>query len=420
MNRRTWLVGTSGLLGGTLAGYFGRGWVETLRPTEAPLVGQGTLGIPGPYPGRVVEVHHPGAASGARRNREAVRAMVERGMCALVGCEHPVEAWRRFFSPGDRVGIKVVPVGKPDSISSPELVLEVIEGLRSAGVRTSDILVFDRYRDEFMACGYQHILPEGVHWECASARYDDLQVWIDGQIPGEPRQKRVSGYDPQVYRELAYCLPQHDPADDRRFRSHLCRIISEKIDKFVSLPVLKDHRSAGVTLSLKNLSHGSVNNVSRSHIVTGDPGSLERGETLNQCGTFIPAIVSLPPIRQKAVLQILDGLVGTWEGGPGNWNRTFATWNCNSLFFATDPVALDHVGWEVIDRKRAAEGWPGVAKMGLEGHWRPIEVNGRTVPSEQFHMRQPEHVALAATLGLGIFEKKAIRHERVVLHAQHS
>ena len=34
------------------------------------------------------------------------------------------------------------------------------------------------------------------------------------------------------------------------------------VDKIVTLPVLKDHRSAGVTLSLKNMSHGMNNNVS--------------------------------------------------------------------------------------------------------------------------------------------------------------
>jgi len=41
------------------------------------------------------------------------KAMVERGMKALVGSDDSVEAWRSFFKPGDRVGIKVVPVGKP-------------------------------------------------------------------------------------------------------------------------------------------------------------------------------------------------------------------------------------------------------------------------------------------------------------------
>ena len=34
-----------------------------------------------------------------------------------------------------------------------------------------------------------------------------------------------------------------------------------EVNKLINLPVLKDHQSAGVTLALKNLSHGLVNNV---------------------------------------------------------------------------------------------------------------------------------------------------------------
>src|SRR5205807_869513 len=115
----------------------------------------------------------------------------------------------------------------------------------------------------------------------------------------------------------------------------------QKVDKFISIPVLKDHRSSGVTLALKNLSHGLHNNVCRSHILYGGRPRGSKGSTLNQCGTFIPALASLQPVREKAVLQILDGLVATWEGGPQIANKTFATWEYKSLFFATDPVALD-------------------------------------------------------------------------------
>ena len=236
---------------------------------------------------------------------------------------------------------------------------------------------------------------------------------INGHLKGEPKD-HVAGYDRDVYREMAYCAPRHDAQDDRRFRSHLSNIISRKVDKFISIPVLKDHRSAGVTLALKNLSHGSVNNVARSHISSFNPASgYYHGVAINQCGEFIPAAVSLPPIREKAVLQILDGLLGTWEGGPGNWNKTFATWEYKSLLFATDPVALDHVGWKIIDAKRAKEGWPSVARMGLEGEYRLVDwKDGIRAPSEQFEMRQPEHIPLAATLGLGIFDPKRIDHRR--------
>ncbi len=52
------------------------------------------------------------------------------------------------------VGIKVVPNGQPHAHSSFELVLEVIEGLKSAGVKTRDIFVYDRFRRELVDAGF--------------------------------------------------------------------------------------------------------------------------------------------------------------------------------------------------------------------------------------------------------------------------
>jgi hypothetical protein len=419
--RRLFLAGTAlGALGGATAGWFGR--QLAVRPASTPKVHEASrpLAMPGPFPGRVVEVHHPGALGSAQqkgytqRNREVVQAMIARGMRELVGSEDAVQAWRHFFAPGDRVGIKVVPVGRPDSISSYEVVLEIIAGLQSAGVRPGDILVFERYRNEFVGTGYHEILPDGVHWEASSARYDDPQTEIDGQLPGQPREDHVAGYDPDIYRELAFCLPDADPRDDRRFRSHLSTIVSRKIDKLITIPVLKDHRSSGVTLALKNLSHGLVNNVSRSHIIKRHHDPQERGANLNQCGTFIPTMASLPRTREKAVLHILDGLVATWEGGPKTENKTFATWPYSSLLFATDPVALDHVGWEIIDRKRVTEGWPVVAAMGLDARTGVVQVDGKPYP-EELHIRQPQHIPLAETLGLGVFDRNRIDHRKLDL-----
>ena len=393
-----------------------------------------STGMPGKYPGRVVEVAHAGSMFEGKRDSIAVRAMIEEGMSRLVPDEEtPVDAWQSFFQKGDRIGIKVVPVGKvpkagasarfegpmvdlkrPGSVSSHEVVHEVIRSLELAGIKRSDILVFDRYRDEFIQAGYRAMLPDGVHWECSSSRYDESQLEIDGQIRGEPRRRNVAGYDRDVFRELAFCQPPgtHDSLDDRRFRSHLSKIITQKVDKVISIPVLKDHRSAGVTLALKNMSHGMVNNVARSHIFWGANPS-GRGRTLNHCQTFIPAAVSLPQTRDKCVLQILDGLLGTYEGGPGSWNRTFATWEYKSLLFATDPVALDSVGWNILDHKRSQHGWPSVANMGTNAQpgATPQNPNGARSHSEVFHIRQPQHVPLASLLGLGVFEQKDIKHQ---------
>ena len=40
--------------------------------------------MPGPYPGRVIEVQHPGSVTDGQRNRTAVKAMIQRGMQQLV------------------------------------------------------------------------------------------------------------------------------------------------------------------------------------------------------------------------------------------------------------------------------------------------------------------------------------------------
>ena len=58
----------------------------------------------------------------------------------------------------------------------------------------------------------------------------------------------------------------------------MCHFVTKQVNKVINLPVLKHHQSAGVTIALKNMSHGMVNNVNRSHPTP----------TLNACGIFIP------------------------------------------------------------------------------------------------------------------------------------
>src|SRR5262249_21173826 len=116
-----------------------------------------------------------------------------------------------------------------------------------------------------------------------------------------------------------------------------------------------------------NLSHGLNNNVARSHI-RAVTRLDEKVSDPNQCNTFIPTAAGHTLIREKATLHIMDGLIGVYEGGPGCWNPTWATWPYRSLFFATDPVAMDHVGWDILDAKRAQEGWQPVSHMGKVYH----------------------------------------------------
>jgi hypothetical protein len=228
------------------------------------------------------------------KNVDAVRTAMQRGMMELTGAESATDAWRRFFQPGDVVGVKVNPVGNPLANTSTEVLLETIAGLRSAGVRPKDIVVFDRYKNYFLRAGFDKNLPDGVRWDALSAVYDASQL-------------DIRGYDPDEYISMELVDPEHhDPADDRTRRSHLGLLLTKQVDKVVCLPVLKDHGCGGVTLALKNMSHGFVNNVARSH----------GGPHYNVCNQFIPEVVSHPIIRQKVVLQILDGIKGVFQGGP--------------------------------------------------------------------------------------------------------
>jgi len=355
------------------------------QPAQAPSA-SAPPGIPGPYPGRVVAVRHPGSLQNRKVVQEAVHAMVDRGVRELVGASDAVEAWKRFFAKGDVVGVKVNPVGYPHAISNYELVREVASGLQSAGVRPEDIVIFDRYRAQLIKAGYVKNLPEGCRWDASVEDYDDVQLGIEG-------------YDPDVYREMELVShDHHDPADPRTRRSHLSLIVSRKVNKIVNLPVLKDHASAGVTLALKNMSHGFVNNVARSH---GNPAT-------NACNTFIPAIVSHPTIRAKVVLHILDGIRGMFDGGPSGYMGS--TWEHHTLYFATDPVAMDRVGWDEIDARRILRGLPPVA----ESRWMPAQNDD---DHRRHSFRQPEHIELSAALGLGVFERERIDLRRVEIGA---
>lgn len=347
------------------------------------------LGAPGIYPGRVVEVRNPAMIRNGAKDRQAIKASLERGLTELTGAPQAVDAWRTFFEPGDVVGVKVVPNGQPHAHSSFELVLEVIEGLRSAGVKSKDIFVYDRYRDEFLAAGYDKILPRDIRWGGLTPEGGD-QFQVD--YPAF-RNDPIAGYDRDAYVWMDLVPYGDDPKDERKFRSHLGKLVTSVVNKIVALPVLKDHGSAGVTGALKNMSHGSVNNVARSH----------SNNFTNVCNQFIPQVVSHPAIRSKFVLQIMDGIRGVFQGGPFGPDVKW-TWEYNALLFATDPVALDHIEWDIIDAKRISEKLPRVGASG--------KIVLDPLGTEGFDVRQPQHIALAGALGLGNFDRTSARGRR--------
>jgi hypothetical protein len=339
------------------------------------------LGIPGPFRGRVVAVEHPGCIVSGKYQLEPVREMLRRGMMELTGAPSATEAWRMFFEKGDVVGIKVNPVGQPYIISSAEVFQEIVAALHECGISNKEIVAYDRYGREFLSGGFNKWLPEGVRWTCGTGEFSTRnRLQLD-----------MEGYDPDHYMEMALVARGGNPADAHHRRSYVAKFLTREVNKMINLGVLKHHQSAGITIALKNLSHGLVNNVSRSHVTS----------TANSCGMFIPTVVDIPVIRQKVVLNIIDGVLGAYHGGPGRRVAKYL-WEHKTMYFATDPVAMDRVGWNVLDSKRLEMGMQPLALA-------PADDDSR------FVRMQPEHVDIAALIGLGEGDERKIDLRRVTL-----
>jgi len=349
---------------------------------EKPLDEAKQLGIPGPFPGRVVAVRDERSIVDDVFQAEPIEQMIARGMMELTHAPSPEEAWREFFEPGDVVAIKLNPVGLPHVISSPETVRAIVAGLESAGVKREDIIGYERYKNQAVDAGFLEWLPEGVRFEAGSETFQQIQLDMEG-------------YDRDLYMEMPLVHPDYASdfhLDDPHVRrSYVAKTISKSANKVINLCLLKHHQSAGVTLALKNLSHGFVNNVSRSHVTP----------TANACGIFIPAVVDMPIFREKVVLNILDGVKAAYHGGPGTTVGHYA-WEHRTMYFATDPVALDKTGWKAIDEKRVEVGRDPIALMKPDQHSKWL--NG-----------QVEHIELAGNFGLGVFDDEKIRVKRIDL-----
>lgn len=334
-------------------------------------------GMPGPFPGVVSVVEHPGSIVNGAYQAEPVRKMMEKGLTSLTGAPSWEEAWRSFFEKGDVVAIKVSPVGGKTLSSDATVLHNILDGLKVAGVGARDVIVYNRYRDETFQAGIDKWVPDGVRMQFGTTAYNNSQLDMEG-------------YDPDHYMEIALIKPGENWSDPHFRRSYVARTISRDVNKFVNLCVLKHHQSAGVTIALKNMSHGMVNNVNRSHLTP----------TANTCGIFIPSVVSLPVIREKAVLHICDGVKASYHGGPGA--RPQFVWEHKTMYFATDPVAMDKTGWKAIDAKRAEAGMASIALSKPDN-------------ASHFLNCQVEHIELAGTLGLGVFDDKKIQVRRFTL-----
>lgn len=297
---------------------------------------------------RVVEVTHDGAVKDNRKiQKQAVTEMIKSGMSGLTGSNNP---WSQFLKPTDKVGLKISTLGRPLLVTHHEFIAALADELIAFGIKENNIIVWDRFEDHMEAGRF------AINHGSKGVRYLGSEAEING--------KKTMRYD------LKAVYVSDDDNPDRRDEKYgntspFSEILIKDCDKVINLALLKDHGLAGVTLCLKNLAFGVTTNNARFH----GPAHI---------GPFIADICARPEVNKKTVLHILDGLEGCFDSGPVPRNQG-VLFTPKTLWFSTDPVALDALGRQVIEEQRKKKGI-----LSLAAARRPVD-----------------HIELAAKKGLG-------------------
>ena len=261
-------------------------------------------------------------------NEDAVSELMDQAMMKLTGRSSAKEAWRDIVLPDDIVGIKINPLAGPELSTHSIIVDKIVEGLYGAGVLRKQIIIWDRFEAHLLNAGYPIRQDEGDVRTLAS-------------------DTEGIGYDDEVFYES-----EKDSVARRENESTLSRysrIVTQQVDVLINVPVLKHHAMAGVSGCLKNLAFGSVDNTRRFH-----------GKPL-YCNPAIGEILEHKVLKEKLVLNIVDGLVASFDKGPTYHPES--TWKYGSLFISTDPVILDVLVLQTINQKREEMELDSVSKL---------------------------------------------------------
>jgi len=330
--------------------------------------------IPGPFPGRVVQVTDPRCLVDDKVDAAVVQEMLEAGITRLTGKDMKTSA-RMLVRPEDLIGLKVNPVGPPLISTRLELVEAVIKWLVDAGIPKKQLVIWDRFESMLTEAGFTAEAFPGIRVEALQIMDEEGDSWRgkDGRHVSADRfdmdayyeAKGVVGKGVPGYKDDEFYLNQHVFNGERSFFG---KLLTRELTRIINLPVFKNTGN-GISMATKNLGYGALCNVGRLH----------RPLFFKVCAEVLAA----PWVRDKLVLNITDGIRGQYDGGPGP-NAQFV-YPLRALFFATDPIAIDMVGHRQLVAKRKKEG---------------VKVDE--------HPRYTEYLYYGAKLGLGVADPAKI------------
>lgn len=304
----------------------------------------------------VYRAFDPNAMHGYRSDPAVVRRMVNELLLAVTHQPDVASAWRSLVSPKDKVGIKISAAGGELFTTHRDVVDALIDGLVAAGQTRANIVVWDRSLGGIRKAGYTGVEgyqlrsippgPEGYDPKATvSAPFLGNLIWGDYEYLGGKGE-----------------VPLLSDQENTSSLSHLAKIVTSEVTKIINVPVLSNSERNGLAGCLYNVTIPNIDNWRRFG-VPPDYGA-----------SSIPAIFSDPHIGPKVVLNLMDGLLAEYAGGPAS-QPNYALRH-DTLYASKDPVALDSVVGRQIEKWRKDDKFPTIARTGA-------------------------HITLAAQMGLG-------------------
>ncbi len=346
-----------------------------------------------PAKSRVVAVAAADMLAEGRYNPEAVGRAYEAGLKELTGEKTAAAAWSSLFSPGDVVGVKINCIGAPKVSTSLESVSAAVEGLKSAGVKENNIIIWDRSDRELARTGLTvNKGPDGVRVKGCSTRSEAVLPWVEGYDRSAyisledgtlkkfkelvKRNFTENGSHREIFNSVTWLwtLIQQGNADAQKYSQDIRRlytdyndregikriaeevagrfdgvviededkscfseIVSREVNKLVNIAVLKHNEDSGVTWATKNIALGVTTNKVRFHI--------------DFCARAISEILSHACLKDKMVLHVGEAARISTVSVAGA-RMTYD----NRIFFSRDPVAMDRIGLDILEAKRAEQG----------------------------------------------------------------
>lgn len=300
---------------------------------------------PSPTPSVVYVAHDPDAIAEYRTNTPVVRGMVDRLVLAVTGQPSVAKAWASLVSPNDKVGIKISAAGGELFTTHHDVVNAIVDGLVAAGHSRNRIIVWDRSLGGIKEAGYR-TSPDGYQLRAIAPRGGyDPQATFSAPLLG----KLVWGdfeYKPDTGKTLLL-----SDEENTSNLSHFSRILTSEVTKIINVPVMSNSEANAIAGCLYNVTIPNIDNWRR----------FVEGSRFGAAS--IAELYANPMIGKKVVLNLMDGLIGQFAGGPQsqpNYAGHHAT-----LYASRDPVAVDAVALQKLREWRARASVPPIGREAI-------------------------------------------------------